>query len=199
MQSGKSTVAEYLVWKHDFVRVSFAGPIKRMARVFLEEFYKDEHHLNRMLGGDLKETSMQTAGLEASPRWIMQTLGTEWGRQLIDNEVWVKIAKKHIHEALSSGRSVVIDDMRFCNEYLLVKTAFRGQAWEVLRPNVVGSTHQSEGGLRNRLFDVTLQNSGTRDDLYRLTDSALGISTPLQHTPGSPSALPMSSPGPGPR
>ena len=51
----------------------------------------------------------------------MQTLGTEWGRECIGPEVWVDVWKSNVQKWLDGGLNVVVDDMRFPNEWDAVK------------------------------------------------------------------------------
>ncbi len=85
--SGKTTIAEYLIEKHDFVEYSFATPIKQMLCTMLNcdlktlEIYKESNTI-------LDETG-------CTLRKLLQTLGTDWGRNIINNNIWVKLAKKY--------------------------------------------------------------------------------------------------------
>jgi hypothetical protein len=173
MQSGKSTVADYLVSKHGFKRVAFADTLKQMARVFLSKYTTSNDELDRMLTGDLKEVVIPALGY--SPRHVMQTLGTEWGRNALYADVWVdsalQVAKIQM-EVL--GHSVVIDDMRFPNEHEAVKRI--GSAWMVIRPDAPKNEtkHPSEGLLDYAEFDRVLINGGTIEELYRQIDAEVG-------------------------
>jgi hypothetical protein len=46
----------------------------------------------------------------------MQTLGTEWGRDLIGPDFWVGIWEAKVRQLLRGGVNVVADDCRFPNE-----------------------------------------------------------------------------------
>lgn len=172
MQSGKSTVAEHLVLKHGFKRVTFADSLKQMARVFLEPYADSEDDLDRMMSGDLKETVIPALG--RSPRYVMQTLGTEWGRDCIGADTWVNIAMAKVKSRMAQGHSVVIDDMRFANELRAVHTV--GQSWIIIRPDapVMGTKHPSEGQLDYLFHDKVLLNIGTRKDLRASVDGLMG-------------------------
>ena len=53
-----------------------------------------------------------------SPRKMLQTLGTEWGRELIDGDIWVKAMESHLGKL---GGTFVIPDIRFENEAKFVR------------------------------------------------------------------------------
>lgn len=103
-------------------------------------------------------------------RRLLQALGTEVGRNMIDQDVWINIAKRNIQEHLDAGRNVIITGMRFPNE-LDVITDLGGELWWVERPGHVPagasiSSHASETGVTQDDFSVTIVNDGTLEDLY---------------------------------
>lgn len=113
--SGKSTVAkQFIKLDYSFERVSFAGPLKDMIRVFLKSYGLDEETIERMVDGDLKEETIK--GLGKSPRQLMQTIGTEWGRQYVHTDVWGRLMSGKIKELHDKGKKFICDDARFDNE-----------------------------------------------------------------------------------
>lgn len=110
--SGKSTAAKHLVEVHGFTLVKFAGPLKAMLRCLGLG--------DREIEGDLKEVPHPVLG-GRTPRHAMQTLGTEWGRNLIHSNLWVNVAMASADNVLDCGGPVVIDDCRFLNEANAVK------------------------------------------------------------------------------
>lgn len=130
-----------------------------------------------------------------TPRYALQQLGTEWGRNCYDN-VWIdyalRLAKKAEEYAATEtpyeyspllglrtlgivaylpGR-VVIPDCRFRNEFEAVKEA-GGKMLRVIRPGAGLSgdagTHKSEteqDSIEDDEFDEIIVNNGTLDDLY---------------------------------
>lgn len=64
--------------------------------------------------GELKERKLKTLGV--SPRYLMQTLGTEWGRA-IDPQIWLKAWLREARaETWAGAKGIVVDDVRFLNE-----------------------------------------------------------------------------------
>ncbi len=114
--SGKDTAAATLL-QSGYANVKFAGPLKAMLRALLAYQGVDEATIERMIEGDLKERGTPyLAG--HSPRYAMQTLGTEWGRNIIADDYWVSIAIQ-----LASERPSVITDTRFPNEKDAIEAA----------------------------------------------------------------------------
>lgn len=118
-----------------------------------------------------KETRVQWLG--KSPRELLQTLGTEWGRQMIRDDVWVTIAGRAI-EAATEDAPIVLADLRFNNEAEFIR-ARGGEVWEVVRPaSGLPSNHSSEAGIRRDLIDRTLVNDGTPESLRAQVLAACG-------------------------
>ena len=125
--SGKSHIAKQLT-KDRGVILSFAGPIKAMlaqANILPPEAFLPEHKENPALGRCGK-----------TPRYLMQTLGTEWGRQIIGEDIWVETVVSQIHCLRNSEeppKIVVIDDLRFGNEAKAIVN-LGGSVHRVIRP-----------------------------------------------------------------
>jgi hypothetical protein len=104
--SGKTTCAK-LLEEQGFIRLRFASSLKSMLAAvgFTPE----------QLDGDAKNTPLPT-WCNHTPRYIMQTLGTEWGRKLIGEDLWANLFIAKAKKLLSKGQKVVVDDVRFLNE-----------------------------------------------------------------------------------
>lgn len=107
--AGKDTAAALLLSK-GYQNVKFAGGLKDMIRAVLATQGVSAATIERMIEGDLKEVETGYLG-GRTPRHAMQTLGTEWGRELIADDLWVGVAIKK-----SAGHPTVITDVRFPNE-----------------------------------------------------------------------------------
>ena len=117
---GKTTSARYLEEAHGYARVPFAAPLKAM----LAAAGLTEAHLN----GSLKELPCDLL-LGRTPRYAMQTLGTEWGRDLIGPGLWLRLWEARV----SAHGAVVADDVRFANEAARIRSR-RGILVRVCRP-----------------------------------------------------------------
>ena len=144
---GKSTAAAYLAEHHGFARVRFAGPLKAMVRTFLAEIGTPDDVIERMIEGDLKEVP-SAAFSGASPRRVMQTLGTEWGREQISSTLWTDAWRSAAKAALAWAPGVVVEDCRFENEGAAVIDA-GGVIVRIERPGLapLAGDHISERGL----------------------------------------------------
>jgi energy-coupling factor transporter ATP-binding protein EcfA2 len=100
---GKSTYAKTI---EGAVILSFATPIKEMLKVILP----GQKYLN------FKEEPIPQFPAELNARRLLQSLGTEWGREKVYPNVWVDIAYK-IAQPYIGKKTIVFDDIRFPNEH----------------------------------------------------------------------------------
>lgn len=172
---GKSTATRFLTEGLGFSNVKFADPLKAMTRCFLEQIGVPKDQIEDFVEGHRKEEPLTEFGFDnLTTRKIMQTLGVEWGRTQIDPNVWTTIAARKARKIMKDGKRVVIDDLRFPNEYDLVKS-MGGEAWCIYNPRVElpVSGHPSEGLLSNHAFDKALINDQTIEDLEASVSEAV--------------------------
>ena len=154
-RSGKDTVAEYIKSKlPNYVVMSFAAPLKTMLSIGLNLKYAQ-------LYGDQKEVVDERYG--QTPRYIMQTLGTEWGRNLIDPDIWPKVLMAH-----AQSSKLIIPDVRFENEARMVRS--KGVILHIKGRGGVEGDHASEGGIKPLRHERIIPNDGTLADLYAYLD-----------------------------
>lgn len=170
-QSGKSTVAHHLVMK-GYRLVSFAAPIKKLVMHLLTELGYSGGEAHRLVYSDKEEIIPE---LRTTARHMMQTMGTEYGRQCIHPLLWLKCAEVELTPLLAAGLDVVVDDVRFPNEADLLR-GLGGELWRVERPGTVYETeHVSEGGLEDYDFDLCVSNDSSVNALCREVDEALSV------------------------
>jgi hypothetical protein len=149
MGSGKTTLAQSLVLDHGFARLSLGGTLKAMIEtLLLRTSGQGPAEVTRLMTDPaLKEAPLAClSGM--SPRFAMQTIGTDWGREFFGPNFWVKGAMAEAKAHLDAGRSVVFDDLRFTNEADAIVGA-GGCIVQVVRPGTVRpeGCHVSEGEL----------------------------------------------------
>lgn len=150
-QSGKSTVAQ--VFRAAGYRItSFAEPVKTsLAHVLAALGTKNA---GDYLWGSRKDEIIPE--LQVTGGFLMSTYATDFFRNQIDEDIWLKIMQRRI----DPNRNYIIDDMRFPNEFEWVKSQ-GGICINVVRPLVAG-THSrselSEGNLDDYDFDYTVVN-----------------------------------------
>lgn len=152
---------------------SFAAPIKSMIAMLLD-FYgvapvTQGHLLVPYLEGDLKEVVIPALGV--SPRSLMQTLGTDWGRNIVNPDIWLnsmRIRLTAYEEMRKHGYKsaiVMVTDVRFDNECELIHS-LGGKIVRIDRPGHGGvDEHDSEAGVTLTNIDQIIDNDGTLEDL----------------------------------
>lgn len=159
-RSGKDTVAEHLHEAYKFHHYWFSKPMKEAAASIFG--WSDAH-----LYGDLKEEIDTRYGV--SPRVALQTLGTEWGRNTINSDLWILRAQKEMEQ----HTNIVISDCRFDNEAEAIIAA-GGIVIEISRDNANQvAAHSSESGISPHLVNYHIENNGTLPELYRAVDNFL--------------------------
>lgn len=163
--SGKSALARHLVTRHGFVRMRFAENLKTMLRIGLGL-------TEEQIDGDAKMVPLADYG-GRTPRELMQTLGTEWGRRLVHPDVWVIAWRR----SLPATGLVCVDDVRFPNEAAAIR-AEGGLLWRITRPAnpTAPQDHPSERLQREILADLEIANTA---DLAALRAKVDGVVEPL--------------------
>lgn len=103
-----------------------------------------------------------------SPRELLQTLGTEWGRGLVRADIWLRVAEQRLERAMDAGFSrVAFADLRFDNEAEWIRERGGVIVWITRPGGAACREHVSEAGISPHLIDFTVANDGTLDDLRR--------------------------------
>lgn len=160
--SGKSEVARVLIEEFGFTRVKFADPLKNMLRTMLRDVGHTAKDVERFLEGDLKESVVDGIGVTA--RRLMITLGTEWGRQQIADDLWIRLWAVRAEQY----PRILADDVRFPNEVAAIR-AGNGKIWQVQRPGLAAGEHVSEH--LDVEPDNVIVNHGTIEDLRAMVRS----------------------------
>jgi hypothetical protein len=162
--AGKNTVADFLLDSDGgpFAQIAFADPLYECVSTITGL------PVAQLRDRDVKEEVIPWLG--KSPRQLLQTLGTEWGRGTVHPEIWIRIAMERAAQHLAFN-GVVITDVRFDNEAQAVIDA-GGEVWRVTRPGWrcladEAAAHQSEAGVSDHMIARTIDNSGSLDDLRR--------------------------------
>ncbi len=120
----------------------------------------------------------QPTTLGFSYRHLMQTLGTEWGRDTLAPSFWLRIAQMKLDEARRQGAHVVISDVRYENEAEFI-CRNGGHLVRITRPTAEGARpvrdHSSEGGLVVDPAVHLIVNSGSFATLYDQVDRVVQL------------------------
>lgn len=170
--AGKDALADLLVAHFGFTKISFADPMREIAAAidpiiaYVKTDDPNEDEILRytdvveMFGYD--ESKM----LYPEMRRFLQRLGTEGGRGILGQDVWVNEAMRRAQ----AYERVVFADMRFRNEAEAIRAA-GGRTIRVERPGVSpANDHASEHDLAKWSFDLHVNNNGTFEDMIGRLD-----------------------------
>lgn len=166
---GKSTAAAALA-DMGWTRTRFAAPLKAMLAALYAEAGLDAAAAALRIEGGLKEAPCPILG-GRTPRHAMQTLGTEWGRDLIAPALWVRLWERRARALLGEGARVVVEDVRFADEAAAVRS-LGGLVVALERPGLsCRGDHASEMAVA---ADVAVVNACAPAELAR----AIGLLSP---------------------
>lgn len=155
-REGKDTLAGLLCAHLGYARIAFADPLTQMLEVLpIPQMYKeDKNVVIPWIGKTYTE--------------LLQTLGTEWGRTLVKQDLWIHLAgQKAVSEKARAGcNGLVFSDVRYTDEADYVKAAGGIIIFMDGARGVVVNSHSSESGLPEKYRDYTVENNGTIDDLW---------------------------------
>lgn len=179
--AGKDTLADILVEKYGYTRVSFAGAVKDVASVIfgwdreMLEGRTPEARAKREVVDEWWASRLKIPHL--TPRWVLQQFGTDLFRNHFHNEIWIAAVEKK----LLSLNKVVITDCRFDNEVAAIKNMggkiihiYRNELPEWFNDFKNGisdapkNLHPSEWSWIRNEFDVEINNCSTINYLEQL-------------------------------
>jgi len=181
--AGKSTVASHLVSFHGFQEEMFARPIYEMICAMYNDKYTVED-LQRM-----KTNNECLPHSRITVRKMLQTLGTEWARFNVGEDIWARLAFDRINQAKYD--KFVISDCRFRNEYTYfvditaadIWDGTKADLWFVNREQLAKDAeiykHASEieaHWLANSAVKH-LYNNVTKEALYSAVDAMMGATS----------------------
>lgn len=171
--SGKDEAAKALV-AAGFTRIAFADVLRDMAYAMdpyvLETIESDGdmfifRRLSKVVdnyGWDFAKNNFPDV------RRTLQRLGTDAGRDILGENIWINTAFNRANAA-----DIVVTDVRFPNEAESIQ-ARGGKVVRIERPGLARvNDHPSETSLLDYPFDVTIVNDGTIDDLYNKVQAQL--------------------------
>lgn len=165
-QSGKSTLSgefrRLVEFRGQRYREQpFAGPLKRMLA---------------SIGVDVSDLSKNTPTPfldgKVTPRVMMQTLGTEWGRSLLP-DLWLLVWQ---HELDDSAHAVCVPDIRFDNEAELIRELGGTIVHVVRKPTsdmLAVPAHVSESGITRVKGDIIFRNDRGIEKMTRFAAQIL--------------------------
>lgn len=168
--AGKSEVRKIL-GRCKYVARHIKKPIAEMSSVLLRAVGIE--NVGDYIDGELKRTPIEALGGRSATD-IQQFIGTEFGRDFIHPDIWLRIWCQWADEQIAAGYGVVQESVRFANEAEAIR-ARGGVIVEVRRPGV-GPVNSHESESLPVEPDVVVNNNGTLGDLEaRVWDALRGV------------------------
>jgi hypothetical protein len=191
--SGKDTAADYLVNFHGYRRDSFANTLKDAVsnvfgwdRTLLEGRTAEAREWREQVDPWWAQRLNMP---KLTPRWVLQYWGTEVCRRGFHDDIWIASVENKMRKTKDN---IVISDVRFPNEISAIHNAGgkvirikRGEepswyqdainmnagqsnmSWSISKTRMEKlGIHASETAWVGGKIDVTIENSGSIDDLY---------------------------------
>lgn len=165
--SGKTTTAEIIkqLFPNKSIIINFGDAVKESLKVIFG--FSD----SELYGNDKEKVNDYW---KITPREMMQYFATDLMRNqmskqfsCIGTDIWVKCVERKIIDLLDKDVIVIIADLRFVNEYDMIKK-YNGITLRIINENIqFVDQHQSEIELDNITFDYTIYNNSTRDKLKK--------------------------------
>lgn len=191
-RAGKDSVADILVEEYEFTKISPADLVRAVAlgadpwipiETDREEDGSRIFHEWYPLSGLVAHYGWEEAKEFPEVRTFLQRLGTEGGRKVLGEDVWIDA----LMATLEPGKSYVNSSARFVNEAAPI-LASGGEVWRIVRDGYDPLDHVSDAGLPESLITRTLYNNWSLDDLRKAVRSLMKncIRVSHQYPPGLP-------------
>ena len=162
-RTGKDTVAAQLVTFYGYQRRAFADPL-RATLLALDPYLTNGERYSSLMDRLGYEEAKDHPVHGPEVRRLLQRMGTEAGRGIHGDSVWVDAAMRNL------DRPTVLTDVRFANEAAEIRR-LGGVVWEIARPGCGPATgHASDVSIPG---DRVLVNAGTLHELDWLIDKEL--------------------------
>jgi hypothetical protein len=167
INSGKGTVADVLVQKHDFTKLSFADTVKDSTAAIFgwpRPLLEGDTEESRVFRETKDEWWSEKFGYDFSPRLALQLMGTEAGRNVFHPDIWIH----SLERKMTMYSNVVIADVRFPNEidFIHSKGGFLVRVKRGPDPEWYGTAHMANNNAyedvpeyRDKLIDLGIHYS----------------------------------------
>lgn len=201
LTSGKDAFADYLVTSWGYTKTFMSNPLHQWM-LTENPWIKLDKPVQCMEGWTLEpgefhpynyivhQVGYTEAKEQTEIRRALQRIGTECGRKLISENVWVDAMEREIRQLQERGiNHIVVTGIRYENELQMIRRLGGETVW-IERPSARASheekirsaaasadtvTHSSEVSLDVRQFDSVIVNDGSLEQLFARADRWVNV------------------------
>lgn len=171
--SGKDTVADiiyrqYTQQWYTVGRTAFADPIKEVVQHIFNLSPHGSQQYDLFKRTDLSYTLQGHIPVQVPGRHVVREIG------MLMRKYDEKQFNKYVYDKITSGRFVenrieLVTDLRFDNEYTMLKQDLNAKIVKIKRPDYHYDGHITERGFDDELVDYVINNTGSLVDLHNQT------------------------------
>lgn len=169
--SGKSTLANIIKEQYKYEILSFASTVKDISSIIFgydRELLEGSTIESRIWRETVDKNWSQILNKDITPRITLQIIGTEFGRNILGQNIWVEVLKNKIfnQDLNQNYKNVIISDIRYENEAQFIRNN-KGILIRVSKSNSESQSeiHSSEIELYDINEDYIIENNGTVEQL----------------------------------
>lgn len=158
-RSGKDTLSQRIRECWGFSQVAFAEPLYKGLHAMFP-FIRDECWVDR---------DLPIPELGRSVNELLQSLGTDWGRNMIHERVWIDRAAEagEKRRADCYGAGIVFSDVRFENEARYIVEERKGYIIEIVSDRSYNANlHVSNNRLPDKYIHARIENNTSIHDMW---------------------------------
>lgn len=171
--SGKDTVADIIHRKYTpewytVNRTAFADPIKQVVQHIFQLSPHGTHQYDMFKRTNVSYTLPEHIPSSIPGRHIVREIG------MLMRKYDEKQFNEYVYNKVTSGRFTdkrieIVTDLRFDNEYTMLKNDLGAKIVKIKRPDYHYDGHITERGFDDQLVDFVINNNGSLVDLHTQT------------------------------
>jgi hypothetical protein len=154
----------------DFIAHKFIIPMLPMGTPYVVVSFADSFKIDAIVKRGVKREEVFEKKTPAS-RKMLQEEGTEKGRNVYGEDIWIRWVNEQIHLYAKRGiRCVIITDVRFPNEVEYIDV-MNGYVFRIVAPQRTREKMESEGMVGSHISETALDNYDWNDSNHFIVEN----------------------------